>query len=195
MQEPQVSSLIWEDPLEKQMATHSHVLVWRIPWTEEPGRQQPMGSQRVRCDWSNLARTSILAWKIPWTEEPGGLQSMGSQRVGHNFTTTMLHTELGAFTTIISLLHLHHCRAVRVLPLLLRLWEITWFVQDDATGRWQAGLVPPSLIPRSLLYTTQWEWRELIHQNSAVWGGLLVANALLSPRDAWRWEMVVNPWV
>ena len=88
MQEPQVSSLIWEDPLEKQMATDSHVLVWRIPWTEEPGRQQPMGSQRVRYDWSNLARTSILAWKIPWTEEPGGLQSMGSQRVGHNFTTS-----------------------------------------------------------------------------------------------------------
>ena len=43
----QVCSLGWEDPLEKGMATHSSVLAWRIPWTEEPGGLQPMGSQRV----------------------------------------------------------------------------------------------------------------------------------------------------
>ena len=36
-----------EDPLEKSMATHSSILIWRIPWTEEPGRLQPIGSQRV----------------------------------------------------------------------------------------------------------------------------------------------------
>ena len=41
-------SLHWEDPLEKGMATHSSILAWRIPWTEEPGRLQFMGSQRVR---------------------------------------------------------------------------------------------------------------------------------------------------
>ena len=40
----------WEDPLEKEMATHSSILAWRIPWTEEPGRLQPMGSQRVGHD-------------------------------------------------------------------------------------------------------------------------------------------------
>ena len=40
-----VQSLIWEDPLEKGMTTHSNVLAWKIPWTEEPGRLQPMGSQ------------------------------------------------------------------------------------------------------------------------------------------------------
>ena len=39
-----------EDPLEKGMATHSSILAWRIPWTEEPGRLQSMGSQRVRYD-------------------------------------------------------------------------------------------------------------------------------------------------
>ena len=43
-------SLGWEDPLEKEMATHSSTLVWKIPWTEEPGRLQSMGSQRVRHD-------------------------------------------------------------------------------------------------------------------------------------------------
>ena len=42
------SSLSWEVPLEKGMATHSNILAWRIPWTEEPGRLQSMGSQRVR---------------------------------------------------------------------------------------------------------------------------------------------------
>ena len=47
IQETQVQSLGWEDPLEKKMATHSSILVWRIPWTEEAGGLQPMGSQRV----------------------------------------------------------------------------------------------------------------------------------------------------
>ena len=50
MQETQVQSLGWEDPLEKGMATHSSILAWRIPWTEEPGRLQSMGSQRVGYD-------------------------------------------------------------------------------------------------------------------------------------------------
>ena len=45
-----VPSLGWEDPLEKEMATHSSTLVWKIPWTEEPGRLQSMGSQKVRHD-------------------------------------------------------------------------------------------------------------------------------------------------
>ena len=48
IQETQVQNLDGEDPLEKEMATHSSILVWRIPWTEEPGRLQAMGSQRVR---------------------------------------------------------------------------------------------------------------------------------------------------
>ena len=45
-----VQSLGWKDPLEKEMATHSSTLVWKIPWIEKPGRQQSMGSQRVRHD-------------------------------------------------------------------------------------------------------------------------------------------------
>ena len=50
MQETRVQSLGWEDPLEKGMATHSSILAWKIPWTEEPGRLQSLGSQRVRHD-------------------------------------------------------------------------------------------------------------------------------------------------
>ena len=47
MPETQVLSLGWEDPLEKEMATHSSILAWRTPWTEEPSRLQSTGSQRV----------------------------------------------------------------------------------------------------------------------------------------------------
>ena len=50
MQETRVQSLGWEDHLEKEMATHSSALAWRIPWREEPGRLQSMGSQRVGHD-------------------------------------------------------------------------------------------------------------------------------------------------
>ena len=52
MQETQVPSLGQEDLLEEGMATHSSVLAWRIPWTEEPGRIQSMGSERVGQDGS-----------------------------------------------------------------------------------------------------------------------------------------------
>ena len=52
MQETWVRSLGWEGPLEKEMATHSNILAWRIPWTEKPGRLQYMGSQRVGQDWA-----------------------------------------------------------------------------------------------------------------------------------------------
>ena len=79
------------------MATHSNILAWRIPGTEEPGGQPSVGSHRVGHDWSNLAcmnalekematHSNILAWRIPGTEEPGGLPSMSSHRVGHDWS-------------------------------------------------------------------------------------------------------------
>ena len=50
MLETQVQSLGQEDPLQKKLATHSSILAWRIPWTEEPGRLQSLGSQRIGHD-------------------------------------------------------------------------------------------------------------------------------------------------
>ena len=50
MWETQVRSLCLEDPLEKEMATQSSILAWKIPWTEDPGRLQSMGSQRIGHD-------------------------------------------------------------------------------------------------------------------------------------------------
>ena len=58
MQETRVLSLGQEDPLEKEMATHSSSLAWKIPWMEEPGRLQSMGSQRVGHNWVTLLSRS-----------------------------------------------------------------------------------------------------------------------------------------
>ena len=57
MQETQIRPLGQEDPLEEGMATHSSIPAWRIPWTEEPGGLQSLGSQRVRHNWSDLTIT------------------------------------------------------------------------------------------------------------------------------------------
>ena len=66
----------WEDPLEKEMATHSSILAWEIPWTEEPGRLQSMGSQRVRHDWATTTHNKAfipllsLYWNCSWQGHP-----------------------------------------------------------------------------------------------------------------------------
>ena len=60
-QKTRFQSLGREDPLEKEMATHSSVLAWKIPWMEEPGRLQSIGSQRVRHDWA----TSFFVFNSP----------------------------------------------------------------------------------------------------------------------------------
>ena len=60
MQKTQVRALGWEDPLEKEMAIHSSTIAWKIPWTEEPGRLQSMGSQRVGHDWA----TSLSFYRL-----------------------------------------------------------------------------------------------------------------------------------
>ena len=60
MRKTQVQSLGWEDPLEKEMETHSSILAWRIPWTEEPGGLQSRGSQRVGHDLVTNTHTHQL---------------------------------------------------------------------------------------------------------------------------------------
>ena len=62
MRETQVQSLDWEDLLEKEMATHSSILAWKIPWMEEPGRLQFMGPQRVGHDWATSLTHSLRIW-------------------------------------------------------------------------------------------------------------------------------------
>ena len=62
MQEMQIRSLGQENLLEEDMVTHSSILAWRIPWTEEPGELQSMGSQRIRHNWSDLAYMHMLMY-------------------------------------------------------------------------------------------------------------------------------------
>ena len=82
---------------EKAMATHSSTLAWKIPWTEEPGGLQSVGSlsQTRLSDFTfsfhfhalekeMATHSSVLAWRIPGAGEPGGLPSMGLHRVGHD---------------------------------------------------------------------------------------------------------------
>ena len=57
MWETQVQSLGWKDPLEKEMTIHSSTVAWKIPWMEEPGSLQFMGSQRVGHDWETKLST------------------------------------------------------------------------------------------------------------------------------------------
>ena len=78
------------------MATHSSTLAWKIPWAEEPGRLQSMGSLRVGHDWAtSLSLFTFMHWRRKWqptpvflpgTGEPGGLPFMGSHRVRHDWS-------------------------------------------------------------------------------------------------------------
>ena len=92
MQESWVRSLGQEDPLEKEMATHSSILTKRIPWTEEPGGLQFMGSQRVRHDWVTNTFLYFSNWWGNLGSEPSaprfqyrfiGLQSLCSWQEYH----------------------------------------------------------------------------------------------------------------
>ena len=70
-QEACVRSLSWEDPLEKEMSTHCSILAWKIPWTEEPGRLEFMGSQRIRHDWATehictIPKVFLNSWDKPY---------------------------------------------------------------------------------------------------------------------------------
>ena len=83
MQETRVQSLGQEDPLEKEMATHSSILAWRISWTEEPGRLQFTGSQRVGHDWAtSLSLFTFMHCRRKWQPTPvflpGESQGRGS---------------------------------------------------------------------------------------------------------------------
>ena len=69
MQEIWVQSRGQEDLLEKEMASHSSILAWKIPWMEGPGRLQSMGSQRVRHNWvTSLSLFWVLAWEL-WSRK------------------------------------------------------------------------------------------------------------------------------
>ena len=68
----------WEDPLEEGMATHSSMLAWRIPWTDEPGGLQSMGSQRVRHD--QVTHASLYHWATREAQQLNVLQNLNTEK-------------------------------------------------------------------------------------------------------------------
>ena len=74
MRETWVQSLGWEDLLEKEMATHSSILAWKIPWMEDPGRLQSMGSQRVKHHWATSLispsneYSGLISFRMDWLD-------------------------------------------------------------------------------------------------------------------------------
>ena len=84
-QETWVRSLVQEDPLELEMATHSSILAWKIPWTEEPGGLQSMGCHRVRHDWVTNTfthfTTSLLWSEVVLLSLPEGVLHYHSSRM------------------------------------------------------------------------------------------------------------------
>ena len=124
------------------MATHSSTLAWKIPWMEEPGRLQSMGSPRVGHDWAtSLSLFTFMHWRRKWQltpvflpgesqgqGKPGGLLSMESHRVGHdwsNFSSISSSKKgLGAYTTV----PVCHDQSIRVNHFLLGLFKIYLFI-------------------------------------------------------------------
>ena len=169
--------------LEKGMTTHSSILAWKIPWTEEPGRLQSMGSQRVT--WLSLhtcllpvvklekeiaTHSSILDWKIPWTEEPSRLQSMGSQRVGHGwaintFTIFQDHTSFGSAQSLShAQLSMTPCTAACQASLsitnswnLLKLMSIELVVPSNHLPLYCPLLLLPSILPSIGVFSNEWD--------------------------------------
>ena len=120
VQDTWVRSLGWGDPLEKKMATHSRILAWRIPRTEEPGRLQSTGWQRVGQDWvTNYTHTHTHT------------HTHRSERFGENFLVDVYWAEIGSEETE---------RRVKIQKLFGKKWlELSAFLDVGAEGKWGQG--------------------------------------------------------
>ena len=114
---------------EKAMAPHSSTLAWKIPWTEEPGGLQSMGSLKSQTwlgdftftfhfhalDKEMATHSSVLAWRIPGTGEPGGLPSMGSHRVRHDWSelAAAVFSNMGTSSAILIHVQIRTCKGVK----------------------------------------------------------------------------------
>ena len=127
--ETRVQFLGWEGPLEKEMAIHSSTLAWKIPWMEEPGRLQSMGSLRVVLDWAtSLSCFTFMHWRRKWQPTPvfltGESQGRGSLVGCHLWgrtesdTTEVTYSSSSSFTVIASL----------IIMMLKNFWKLSLFL-------------------------------------------------------------------
>ena len=161
------------------MATHSGILAWRIPGTEEPGGLLSIQSHRVGQNWSDLAcmhalekematHSGILAWRIPGTEEPGGLLSLGSHRVEHNWSDLAAAAAAASswpisvtYSTCGMLLCLDFRKAHQRWSLIYKIaWQNWKLMSKENIGRlnllWNA---PKSPLQKSLPHRKRFTWR------------------------------------
>ena len=149
--------------VEKAMAPHSSTLAWKIPWTEEPGGLQSMGS----LSWTQLSdftftfhfhalekematHSSVLAWRIPGTGEPGGLPSMGSHRVGHDWRdlAAAAAAEESGLTWLIEHQNkpsLSFCQVTKMIKqsVLINIWSAAAGKWSQLSGLWGPGKCKP----------------------------------------------------
>ena len=144
MRETQVWSLGWEDPLEKEMAIHSSTIAWKIPWTEEPGRLQSMGSQGVGHNWVTSLRSSKQHRAKANRILPRG-------RTGHSkhpHPTTQektLHMDITRWSTLKS------DWLYSLQPKIEKLYTVS----KNKTGSWLVAQIMNSLLPNS-----DFNWRK-----------------------------------
>ena len=155
MQGDVVQSLYWENPLEEELATLPRVLAWRIPWTEEPGGLQSIGSQRVVRDWAHMhgnLNETVSSIKANWFFPPRTVVMAKKDHVHRLESQFIFLLSLGSVSPCsmccwfhIPSLHLHHCSGKQKPPLGL-------FMTSGTFGSfWHSGRLPPSPNRRGLL--------------------------------------------
>ena len=150
------------------MASHSSTLAWKIPWTEDPGGPQSMGSLRIGQDSATslslftfhfhalekemATHSGVLAWRIPGTGEPGGLPSMGSHRVGHDWSDLAAAAATGSA-------HVRKDNSQRSRRILTVCWQLiikNYWEDFPGWGWWDSSLA--------------WQWLGL---SPSCWSGTL----------------------
>ena len=134
MQERWVQSLGWEDPLEKEMATHSSFLAWEIPWTEDPGELQSMRSQRVRYGWLNSKSYELFGeWAGPYSS---GIPCGPELDVLHILTQKRVSRLAGLFVSLLFVRSWVECLLDTPCIFLWKLRENGWPSQQRKTALW-----------------------------------------------------------
>ena len=136
MWETWVRSLCWEGPLEKGIATHSSILAWRIPWTEEPGGLQSAGLQRVGHAWSNWAYACVRVFPLSFFFSCNkNFKDLSSQQLSHMQYRCINHSQHAVHYTPRTYLF-HNWKSLLVTP-------FTYFFYPRIPWVWQS---PMSLV-------------------------------------------------
>ena len=155
MQETWVWSLGQEDPLEEGTATHSSILVWRIPWTEEPGGLQSMGLQRVGHNWSDLTHRHTKSSALKCV--PLALLSQSSHSAPSSQASKALlelWLKLGRSHTVI--MGHEHPGPKHVIIVIAESWELSFLNMQIVKMR--KGIEEISVAARVAQKRQTWEW-------------------------------------